>query len=450
MSHTPGPPSPSNPPSVKTEPMSVNDNDKVLNQLREIIIDWASRLTLMERTSQTICESGLVVVNWLEDVPFPCALSVKKGITSMKLEERALLLAAFNHPTQHPLLVKKYDTSVPSDQPVIIGAPPPPNSAWEFGRRQFLNKKQTMDWKGPLHLRSSDQPGDGEPSGMVVHEDSQSNQDEDHSEQAPSGDSDLEWERNTWVVDSDQEIVPDSEGSDDGRHARSQRATSRSKADKDQMDVTPLKKPVKHTRFADSDDEVVSGSGGTSQPNDSGVEVANARVQKGSPVGQGTDDDDVPLCRTLPLWLRSSGPALLSTRKRNSKVDKPSRSTKVSSTKAPSTKAPSSKVPSSSVPSAKAASFKPPTSKSSKPPPAKLLPANTELTPQSKRVAHELFSKGNEGDNDKTPMAKGPRAGGQTTAVEANSLPVAFQPTVPPPRQASPTIPHAVSPSPPP
>lgn len=59
---------------------------------------------------QLFAKQGLVVLNWPEDVPFPCDDKGKKGISSMKRQERLSLLAAFNHPT-HPLsLEKRYDS----------------------------------------------------------------------------------------------------------------------------------------------------------------------------------------------------------------------------------------------------------------------------------------------------------------------------------------------------
>lgn len=59
---------------------------------------------------QLFAKAGVVILNWPEDVPFPNSDKVKKGISSMKRDERVALLAAFNH-TSHPLTFeKKYET----------------------------------------------------------------------------------------------------------------------------------------------------------------------------------------------------------------------------------------------------------------------------------------------------------------------------------------------------
>lgn len=58
---------------------------------------------------QVIADTGCVLLNWPEDVPFPCdeaGKNASKGISALKLPARALLFAAFSHPT-HPLAIEK-------------------------------------------------------------------------------------------------------------------------------------------------------------------------------------------------------------------------------------------------------------------------------------------------------------------------------------------------------
>lgn len=58
---------------------------------------------------QAVAEAGCVLLNWPEDVPFPCNNGSKttlRGIAILKQPARALLLAAFDHPT-FPLGIEK-------------------------------------------------------------------------------------------------------------------------------------------------------------------------------------------------------------------------------------------------------------------------------------------------------------------------------------------------------
>ncbi|PPQ82640.1 hypothetical protein CVT26_001403, partial [Gymnopilus dilepis] len=132
---------------VKVEPPSATDTDKVLFQLREIVIQKAAKfgINVMKRnnlawkTLPSICaKAGIIILNWPEDVPYPCDDGFKKGISSMKQDQRLALLAAFEHSTRPVTFKKQYSLAIPKGQPVIIGVPPPADSRHTHGRRLFL------------------------------------------------------------------------------------------------------------------------------------------------------------------------------------------------------------------------------------------------------------------------------------------------------------------------
>lgn len=61
---------------------------------------------------QAVAEAGCVLVNWPEDVPFPCdntgSKTTLRGIAILKQPARVLLLAAFDHPTLPLGIEKRY------------------------------------------------------------------------------------------------------------------------------------------------------------------------------------------------------------------------------------------------------------------------------------------------------------------------------------------------------
>ncbi|KAF8178003.1 hypothetical protein BJ912DRAFT_1063344 [Pholiota molesta] len=149
----------------KKEPTPVGEAAvPTIHELREKFIRLAShhKITvtkgpglLWRALPQVIADAGCVLLNWPEDVPFPCdeaGKNASKGISVLKLPARALLSAAFSHPT-HPLVIERqYASAVPIDMPVIIGVPPDSTSPHAYGRRKFLDKNLNEDRQGPPRL----------------------------------------------------------------------------------------------------------------------------------------------------------------------------------------------------------------------------------------------------------------------------------------------------------
>ncbi|PPR04423.1 hypothetical protein CVT26_002289 [Gymnopilus dilepis] len=102
-----------------------------------------------------LAQSGWVLENWPEDVPFPCDIPTGKGIASLPICHREPLLLAFDHPHYPLRVVRKYPDAVPSSEPVVVGVPPPPGSKYSRARRKFLDKDRTEDRKGPARLTDS-------------------------------------------------------------------------------------------------------------------------------------------------------------------------------------------------------------------------------------------------------------------------------------------------------
>ncbi|KJA25424.1 hypothetical protein HYPSUDRAFT_199591 [Hypholoma sublateritium FD-334 SS-4] len=140
-----------------------------IQDLKEKFIALAARYKVVVTKGQAllwkalphaIAEAGCVLHNWPEDVPFPCDESqtgktASKGISILKLPARALLFAAFDHPTYPLHFERKSKTSVPGDDPVIIGVPPSPSSSHTHGRRKFLDDNQNEDRKGPPRRKAT-------------------------------------------------------------------------------------------------------------------------------------------------------------------------------------------------------------------------------------------------------------------------------------------------------
>ena len=54
------------------------------------------------------------------------------------------------------VLLNKYCTGVPADQPVIMGVPPPTNSNFTHGWQKFLGKNKNEDWGSVPRLDADD------------------------------------------------------------------------------------------------------------------------------------------------------------------------------------------------------------------------------------------------------------------------------------------------------
>ncbi|KJA14941.1 hypothetical protein HYPSUDRAFT_208298 [Hypholoma sublateritium FD-334 SS-4] len=140
-----------------------------IQDLKEKFIALAARYKVVVTKGQAllwkalphaIAEAGCVLHNWPEDVPFPCdenqtGKTASKGISILKLPARALLFAAFDHPTYPLHFERKSKTSVPGDDPVIIGVPPSPSSSHTHGRRKFLDDNRNEDRKGPPRRKAT-------------------------------------------------------------------------------------------------------------------------------------------------------------------------------------------------------------------------------------------------------------------------------------------------------
>ncbi|KAF8869264.1 hypothetical protein CPB84DRAFT_1755302 [Gymnopilus junonius] len=369
-------PDPSDMPIVKVEPLCTNDTDKVLAQLRELVIEKTSKF-------------GIDMLKWNNLAWKTLPSMFKKGISSMRQDQCVTLLAAFEHQTYPVVFKKKISLGIPKDQPVIIGVPPPADSHHTHGHHLFLDEDQkTEDQKGPPRLLPSDNPSNGTAgkkpastsntrkaaSRAVIIMDDESPPDTVENVEMATKNPMTSKKR----VHENEDGLSNSEHNEDDKDETEMLSNEggASKAPKHSERWRP-KQPTKRLRFEESDDDPEYSSGSNHTGNDTA--------------------DDAPIARS-PHYLQSHGPARLSTdghrqcSKGSSKgLHQPSKKNDGQHAK----KVTKSTKPTSSADQAplKALTLKKP----SPPPPPK-------LTPRSERVAEELFGGRDMDDGSKTPV----------------------------------------------
>ncbi|KAF8869758.1 hypothetical protein CPB84DRAFT_1754859 [Gymnopilus junonius] len=369
-------PDPSDMPIIKVEPLCTNDTDKVLAQLRELVIEKTSKFGI-----------DMLKRNNLAWKTLPSMF--KKGISSMRQDQRVTLLAALSiRPI--PGLQKKISLGIPKDQPVIIGVPPPADSHHTHGHRLFLDEDQkTEDRKGPPRLLPSDNLSNGTagkkphlprtlegsiPGVIIVDDESPPDAVENVEMATKNPTMSKKWvhENEDGLSDSKHDVVEDDKDetemlSDEGGASEAPKHSERRRPER----------PTKRLRFEESDDDPEYSSGSDHTGND----TAN----------------DAPIARS-PRYLQSHGPARLSTDSHWRCSKGSSKGSHQPSKKNDGQRA--KKVTKSTKPtsSANQAPLKALTLKKPSPPPP------PKLTPWSERVAEELFGGRDMDDGSKTPV----------------------------------------------